>query len=254
MIRALTYIETEKNDLCHEIGQELMRPFSIAFGHSYRIKDKAVENPSSTVKKIIVISIAILVLPVTLLSLCIGAPLLAYSSTHKKRYQQIPKPLNHVPKQIIHPVDNPVNKPVGIPEPIKIDGHENLKPIEIEVPQKPIIHPKPIEIPKAKDSVNDYEFDFLKDIANQIIVNPYYKSLISRDYYEFLEVPMHGDFTHKVVLPDTPEKIKIYNEIVPNIVSQARFEVEKSLEKAVPISELLNELAKNRWKLFPYIF
>lgn len=94
-MRLLTVIDTSSSDSCHTVGQELIRPFSISFGHSFQIEAGKIERnlEASNLKKIIVIALAILFLPITLLCGCLGAILLQRSVSHKMQYDRIQEKL-----------------------------------------------------------------------------------------------------------------------------------------------------------------
>lgn len=92
MSKILTNIEIEQTDLSHKVGQFLIRPLSITFGHSFRIeKQLAEEFTISIIKKVIVSIAAIVLFPVTLVCASVGAALLHVSSTHKHAYEIVEK-------------------------------------------------------------------------------------------------------------------------------------------------------------------
>ncbi|MBA3722581.1 MAG: GNAT family N-acetyltransferase [Parachlamydiaceae bacterium] len=92
MYRLLTNIEVKEPDFCHNVGQILIKPLSILCGRSFRVADTIDEIPtSSTLKKIIIISIDILLLPLTLISGTVGAVFLKFSASHKQGYDEVIK-------------------------------------------------------------------------------------------------------------------------------------------------------------------
>lgn len=88
-MRILNYIEVNQSDFFHEAGQEFIRPFSVVFGHSYTIKDDINAEHTSTIKKVITIFVAVIILPLTFLFAAMGAIMIGCSPSHKKAYKQI---------------------------------------------------------------------------------------------------------------------------------------------------------------------
>lgn len=85
----LTHIETNRQDLCHTIGQAFLRPVSILTrGHSYRIEGNTLYDVANA-KSQKTIVLAKLLLPATIILVPIGALLLRCSTTHKNEYLRI---------------------------------------------------------------------------------------------------------------------------------------------------------------------
>lgn len=90
MTRLTTYIETQSPDLCQYVGQALLRPSSLLIGRDFRVeRDIRQLPPSSFIKRTAVAALAIMLLPLTLVSLGAGALLLSLSSTHEVAYKKI---------------------------------------------------------------------------------------------------------------------------------------------------------------------
>jgi hypothetical protein len=90
MHRILTQIQVENPDVCHSLGQTLIRPLSYLFGHSYQIdRDvNALPNPSTT-RKVAVAALILLLSPLLWAAIGIGALLLSFSSSHKRAYKEV---------------------------------------------------------------------------------------------------------------------------------------------------------------------
>lgn len=84
-------IEVDEPDRCQQIGQFLWSPWAIGFGHSYRVDAQGVHAlpDPSLVKRIVVVALAILLWPITLLATVLGNFITASSATQRKAYAQI---------------------------------------------------------------------------------------------------------------------------------------------------------------------
>lgn len=92
MLQSLMHITTQSPDTCHTLGQALLRPASLFLGHTYELKGGIVELKNEhLLKRISVVALALILLPITLLAAAIGSILLASSSTHQKAYEQLSK-------------------------------------------------------------------------------------------------------------------------------------------------------------------
>ena len=214
MSQILSYIETQNPDRYHSLGQTLLRPLSIAFGHTFKLEKEIQEIQFSTTKKIISIACTILLLPVALSAYCIGAILITLSSSHKKDYEQIQQHL--ISKKFIDP-----KNPKKTTDTVDNYTFEQLK--------------------KIADGllVGSYS-----KFVDQSIYEIQYQDV------DMSNICFEG--TPPVAYPQTPEEIKIYHDAIPAIVSHARDQVQEKLEKAVPISQLLKAIHENYYDLFPH--
>lgn len=82
--------EVPEPDLCHQIGQTLLSPWSIGLGYSYRVDREVHTLPDpSLAKRVAVIALAIILWPLTLFATLVGGWILAFSTTYRKAYEQI---------------------------------------------------------------------------------------------------------------------------------------------------------------------
>lgn len=90
-LRPLTVsAEVSEPDLCHQIGQTLLSPWSIGLGYSYRVDQGVHTLPdSSLAKRVTVIALAIILWPLALFATLVGGWILAFSTTYRKAYEQI---------------------------------------------------------------------------------------------------------------------------------------------------------------------
>lgn len=106
---------------------------------------------------------------------------------------------------------------------------------------------------KAKDTVDDYDKEELKKVADILVNNMYYRNLIDKKVYDLKTKDSSGDTVKKTIYPELPNDLEEYEEKVPAIVSSVREVVEVKLQKAVRICNLLTELEKNHKSIFPYV-
>jgi hypothetical protein len=106
---------------------------------------------------------------------------------------------------------------------------------------------------QAQDSVNDYEFSTLKQIADSLIKDVYYRKFVRSDVYE-IKFKDIGDTVKHTQYPTTKEEIQEYEQKIPSIVDTARRQIEQKLKISIPIPRLLDTLAEHHSTLFPYIF
>lgn len=87
MLRITTYIEGP----C-PAGQSLLRPLTLIAGHSYKTNGELIE--SSLTKKVAIVALTLLFLPLYLPGLALGLVLVGFSSTHKKAFEDLTLLLN----------------------------------------------------------------------------------------------------------------------------------------------------------------
>lgn len=97
MKQILTNIDIEKPDHYHKIGQVLLKPFSICFGHRFTVENGVGELIiNSTIKRIITFVLGIVLFPLSFVCGIFGIILLRYSITHKNAYALIQKNRFHI--------------------------------------------------------------------------------------------------------------------------------------------------------------
>lgn len=215
MNRILAYIESRNADNYHKTGQELLTPFSWAFGHSFRVvhnrifNNNEVEklNENNTIRKIILLCVAVLIFPVTLIAGAIGCICLLMSNSHKQQYFLIQERFRELAPPLV----------------------------------------------RATDSVESYNFEVLKKISDRLITSPYYRELIPPPIYQ-IKTEFGVDTVAHTCYPQLENEIALYQNKVPSIVNAVRLALEDTLNRAVKISEILKVLDENHQKLFPFIF
>jgi hypothetical protein len=80
----------------------LSAPFQLSLDIHTISKNKISKENTSTIKKVITVFIALIILPLTLLCSAIGAIMVGCSSWHKKAYKQIPEEQNHTKMKKAH--------------------------------------------------------------------------------------------------------------------------------------------------------
>ncbi len=120
-----------------------------------------------------------------------------------------------------------------------------------------LIKKKIITYIEPADSVANYDPETLKVIADNIIRSPYSRKVISRTVFK-VEVDKAGESANEcggvTVFPHTEESIKEYSQAVPVIVETMRNYVAQKLQTPIKISELIEKIGQNHFRIFGFIF